>query len=509
MKADKTSWHYFPPEVRLLILQVLMQDGCSLAGLATVSREWQRIIERHNFARITLTPSRLADFGSIIHRNRALVGYIWLCLELQEYGCDECASRETEAWCFKETENILIVTAFQDLFSTLTTWEPRGNLLLDISIYSPSDSEHFFKYLTFGPDLPSHKCGRDRSTELSILAKVDDRQHGWNAGLQCVAPDTTAFYKVFQEILGEGPFDDEESENQWWQSLPLIPVVTGVLLRQQNRRRWKPVALSHMFSRLPRLQEIHYEPWREWDHPQRFTDGDYQTLLNSLASGQLRKLVLFEDFNEQYPDRFREYLFLQISSTESIRTPSFNLSRTVANTSLKLEHLSASFMVDAEYFFYAREPSWEWPNLTSLALTSKLLAPKENPENIDNMLQEAAAAAMKMPNLETMEIWNGRKGLAMLFRYQQPMESWQPSVITLRGTWEFAMQAPTIRAWEAVANKHHGCGSVIVKEFLDFGVIQSHGDAIHHLKLSSTVIRPVSLRQIRMEHRIRVGEVDW
>lgn len=257
-----------------MILQVLLQDGCSLAGLATVSREWQRIIERHNFARITLTPSRLADFGSIIHRNRALVGYIWLCLELQEYGCDECASEETQAWCFRETENILIITAFQDLFSTLTTWEPRGNLLLDISVYSPSDSEHCFKYLTFGPDIPSHECGRDRCTELSILAKVDDRQHGWNAGLRYVAPESTAFYKVFGEIMGEGPFDDEESENQWWQSLPLIPVVTGVLLRQQNRRRWKPIALSHIFARLPRLQEIHYEPWREWDsYPQRFTDG--------------------------------------------------------------------------------------------------------------------------------------------------------------------------------------------------------------------------------------------
>lgn len=238
-------------------------------------------------------------------------------------------------------------------------------------------------------------------------------------------------------------------------------------------------------------------------------DVDYQTLLNSLDSSQLRKLVLFEDFNEQYPGCFNKLISLATTSIEIIRTPTFSLSRTVANTSLKLEHLSASFMVEAEYFFYAREPSWEWPNLTSLALTSQLLAPDESPENIDDMLQEAAAAAMKMPNLETMEIWNGREGLAMLFRYQQSIGSWRPSVITWRGTWEFAMQAPTIRAWEAVAFKHHGCGSVIVKELLDVGVIQSHGDAIHHLKLSSTVIRPVSLRQIRMEHRIRVGVVDW
>lgn len=238
-------------------------------------------------------------------------------------------------------------------------------------------------------------------------------------------------------------------------------------------------------------------------------DVDYQTLLKSLASSQLRKLVLFEDFNQQYPDCFINFNFPGTIPFELIRTPTFDLSRTVANTSLKLEHLSASFMVEAEYFFYAREPSWEWPNLTSLALTSQLLAPDESPANIDNMLQAAAAAAMKMPNLETMEIWNGREGLAMLFRYHRSIGSTQPPVITWRGTWEFAMQAPAIRAWEAVALKHRGCGSVIVKELLDVGVIQSHGDAIHHLKFSSTVIRPVSLRQIRMEHRIRVGVVDW
>jgi hypothetical protein len=52
--------------------------------------------------------------------------------------------------------------------------------------------------------------------------------------------------------MGDGPFDDEEQEGQWWQQLPLVPAVTGVLLRQQtaddgSRRRWHiclPVCLD-------------------------------------------------------------------------------------------------------------------------------------------------------------------------------------------------------------------------------------------------------------------------
>lgn len=75
-----------------------------------------------------------------------------------------------------------------------------------------------------------------------------------------------AFISVFHEIGNGGLFINEEQEKHWWQELlPLVPAVTGVLLRQQNRRKWKPTTLEQMFSRLPRLQEIHHEPWG-WRH---------------------------------------------------------------------------------------------------------------------------------------------------------------------------------------------------------------------------------------------------
>lgn len=47
----------------------------------------QTPIERHNFARIRLTPSRLPYFASMAHRNRALVRYIRVCFELEKYDC--------------------------------------------------------------------------------------------------------------------------------------------------------------------------------------------------------------------------------------------------------------------------------------------------------------------------------------------------------------------------------------------------------------------------------------
>ncbi|CAI7606412.1 unnamed protein product [Penicillium glandicola] len=393
------SWYCLPAEIRVLILEALLQDSCSLAGFATVSREWQMIIEKHKFAQINLTLSRLADFDSILHRNRALVRYIWLCLELQEYDCTRCSPQILEMLGISNTDNTLIITAFQDLFSTLSKWEPTGTLLLDISIHSPSDSKHCSKYLTFGPGIPSDECALNLCTEQSMLVKPDDHQHGWIAGSQKSTPSTASIHKIFDEIMGEGPFEDDRQENQWWQQLPLVPAVTGVLLRQQTRRRWKPTALAQMFARLPRLQEVHCEPWREWyDIQPQWTD---QSFMGSAPY------------------------------CSPIRIPTSDVSWAVAKASLKLEHLSASFIVDASYFFHACEPSWMWPSLTSLALTSQLLTPDESPIEIDNMLQTAAALAMKMPNLKSMEIWNGREGLAVLFRYQLTREG-QPVVITWR-----------------------------------------------------------------------------
>ncbi|KAM0205876.1 hypothetical protein ACHAPQ_003693 [Fusarium lateritium] len=92
------------------------------------------------------------------------------------------------------------------------------------------------------------------------------------------------------------------------------------------------------------------------------------------------------------------------SESLAIRVPSQAVSQKLARASLNLTMLSASFMADAGHFFAARQDSWIWDKLTSLALTSRVLTDNTNPLGINNMLQDAAAAALKMPKLDTMEI---------------------------------------------------------------------------------------------------------
>ncbi|KAK2051014.1 hypothetical protein LY76DRAFT_688586 [Colletotrichum caudatum] len=409
-----STWDSLPREIRLLIFKCLMEDGYELGPLATVSREWQTEIERHNFSRLRLTPSRLVSFDAMIQRNRALVKYIWFCLELDDYDCTTCAPNRgklteeeyAEAFEISDTDRCPITTGFQDLFSILSTWDLYNDLTLDISIYSPSDSKHWFQYLTFLPDVPLDTPS-DCCLEKMILNRDHhDPQHGWVAGFRHSAPPSIAILKVFNSIMEVGPFDSDQSELQWWDQLPSVPAVTSLLLRQQSRRRWKPASLARIFARFPRLQAVYYEPWREWCSMQRLTDRSYQHLFESIqrCNDSLQRLVVFENFNQQYPATMQRFQWGEgLTGCDGIRNPDPAVSQMVALASLKLEHLAASFIADASYFF-GIDPTWEWPNLTSLVLTSKLLTPDENPTKTGAMLRAAAAAAMKMPRLKIIEI---------------------------------------------------------------------------------------------------------
>ncbi|PNP77721.1 hypothetical protein FNYG_08802 [Fusarium nygamai] len=500
MAMDRTPWGRLPPEVQNEIVGLLSILGGKCSQLATVSRAWRSIIEPLNFADISLTVPRLTDPNSqaILARNRNQIRYVWFRVELKQYDCTECLNADRDQWGLDEIDNQFIVDAFESLFTTLSTWEPRGDLVLDISIYSPSDNQHWFKYISFHSDTdidePSHR-GHEHG------ATVNDPAHGWITGQPIAAPDEMAIERVFEEIMDEGPFHDDETEFQWWRSLPCVPVVGVVLFRQQTRRRWKPVAIANMLTRFPNIKEICYEPRRELGGMEKRTDKWNQKLIGSLPQiGSLCKLTIFENFDESYTKIYRTPGI----RLPAIRVPSQDVSLKLARTSQHLEMLSASFMVDAREFFLAPQihDSWTWGKLTSLTLTSNVLTGDANPLNVNKMLLNAAATALRMPRLQIMELWNGRKGVAMLFRYQRAREDGQTAIITIRGTSELALETAVVEAWDMVAYRHCHSNVAIQTSSIDPNGIRSHGDAICQLGLLTEVARPVSLRQIINENGV-------
>ena len=102
-----------------MVLKEVVENGC-VASCSAVCREWQAVMEKKKFSRLKLTPSRLANFGSISRRQRKLVRYIRLCIEIQDYDCSQCREEEAHSWY--ATNNDIIKSAIRDLFIVLSTW---------------------------------------------------------------------------------------------------------------------------------------------------------------------------------------------------------------------------------------------------------------------------------------------------------------------------------------------------------------------------------------------------
>ena len=304
MASQKFSWVSLPQEIRLIILEALVEhEGC-MTRYSTVCREWQQIVERKNFSRLKLTVPRIPKFSDIVCQRRRLVKYIWLCIELQEYDCSMCDEFETNEWY--EINTTIITRVMTQLFSVLSSWEPTGNLLLDISIHSPSDSRHRYKKLYFSSDAFSEPDDQQEATN------PHDPRHGWIEGeLVCRSP-IPSLERLFEDI--------EMEESSFWEKLLKVEAVTSLLLRRQTRRRWAAPALYELLDHLPRLQEIYYEPWREWySMDQRLTDESKSSrdvfVMNKFMLIPIFLQIPSGYLNQSSPTKSGEWCYLKTSMT--------------------------------------------------------------------------------------------------------------------------------------------------------------------------------------------------
>lgn len=205
------SWDSFPVEARRTILNALLQSDGSLAAYAAVSREWQAIIEPHNLSHLKLTMPRIEQFESMTFRTQKHVQYIWLCLELEEYGLLESCQRE-----MSNADSHAIGKALYAVVDVLSSWNDRPSLVLDISIHSPSDSAYWFKYLTFEPDHPfKARGGHGEIPGLSMPATNNngddiydsDGSYDSHETIPATRLSDNAINNLFNRIVVKGPFE--------------------------------------------------------------------------------------------------------------------------------------------------------------------------------------------------------------------------------------------------------------------------------------------------------------
>jgi len=217
-------------------------------------------------------------------------------------------------------------------------------------------------------------------------------------------------------------------------------------------------------------------------------------MIQEALPSHVRTVSVFEEFNDQ--------LVLALSSDTpylSMIDPSPSASpmlvKALASKSRNFERLSISYMIDAQQFFKSCQLSYIWHHLQSLTLTSSILTQTAPQKEISDLLCDASLAALNMPQLESMVFWNSKHGEACAVIYQRKKGSGHAS-LTWRGTWDLELSRDVVMSWQKVASDSY---HLRIKNERVHGLINSHGDAIHHLRLPTGVIDPVSLRQIRQE----------
>lgn len=268
------AWITLPARVQYLIFRHMEHVGDRLAPTAVVSRQWQTLAEERIFERMSITQYDLPHFASVVNPRRHLVKAIWFRIELREYDCRFCRSNESPR------EPVLPFKYLLWLFQDLSSWEPGLCVALDISVYSPSDSQHALKYATIEPDLgvaPLNTPLNTREVHQTIARREAVRAQADRHRFHVNGHEREAersISKLFGTVDWFGDWVTADLENTAVTChLPDVPAVQVFQLRLQNRRAWWPSVVEAILSHLPRLRKFHFEPWRQWaDSDQTYFD---------------------------------------------------------------------------------------------------------------------------------------------------------------------------------------------------------------------------------------------
>ncbi|KAH6617007.1 hypothetical protein F5144DRAFT_380590 [Chaetomium tenue] len=444
----RPSWATLPLEISLLILGIIIEERHpGWSSSAAVCKQWQFVIEKENFRHLHLHATCLDDFARIAVRRQHLISYISLNMG-GRYDCPRCFGTSWEA---EKTQDLSIIReGLWKLFSILSGWTlaTQKSLELELRAHSPSSSGRLWFKRNSRQETPPPKLGR-----LHPLSSI---------GLRVPT------------------------------ELPRVDVVTRLTLGRQLQRRLQPLQLRNLLDKLGHLEHMVYEPKRGWN---RFYAGvlttTYEATIRNHFPKTLKTLSVFEDPDDRI-DPALDYSWWGLRVPFAFHDVDPRIGAAFASLSLSLEQLSAAYMVNAEDFFGACLPTWTWEHLQSLALTSALLHPMGNPDEISALLSSAAATALRMPRLCSLVVWNRREDNACAFVYRhRGLNKGGPS-ITWRGTWNLEVTPAVEEAWQAVASqKASPLELEIEKEDIE-GEVQSHADAISRLALPCFVVVPIS-----------------
>ncbi|KAH0530026.1 hypothetical protein TsFJ059_004704 [Trichoderma semiorbis] len=475
-----SRWSRLPEEMRLQVLETLAQDPrhnvvdgtYGLTNYVLVCRAWQKIFERANFRRIVLSQADLDALEKIPKRCKPYVRHICLRIEINEYRLWGSSPQVVRPERMEDiaANNDIIELAVGNLFRVLKSWEKElqkvrpsyQGMALEMSMHSPSDPKYVYRGIT----ATGLEKGLSWTNEVGLEGAVS---------------------KIFGGSV----------HIRFYQNLPQLNLVTRFIMKRHTRRRISSFTLHQILSKFPHLEDLVYEPWQQsLDTVQDLVDAGYVNLIKGSLPKGLKHVTFLEDRQNGQAGLLTA---IDPAQSASARTANPFVGAALAKRSVDFESLSASFLVEANDFFRAYKREWTWKALRSLTLTSMYLDSKRSSEEINGMLKAAGDAALAMPMLQNLEIWNGGPGHAAIFEYHgQRGEAY----IAWHSTWNLAIDPHAVKAWEAVAYKNHGCRLDVHDEHTLIGAgdeFRHYQDVIRRLRTRRNAISRESLGELRLE----------
>ncbi len=180
-----------------------------------------------------------------------MIRHICFTVELPPYESTCCSKRRSPS------VNIgsIVSTAIVRLLHVLRRWESSNGLTLEMNVYSPSDSQHWFKNLYLSTDhIDSDRDG----TKWRPENLHHDLRHGWAHGKRVKAPPKSALERLFRRII-----------LVFKEALPEVEAVTELIIRRQLRRCISPIGLGKLLMSFTALSCICYEPWAPYEADER------------------------------------------------------------------------------------------------------------------------------------------------------------------------------------------------------------------------------------------------
>ncbi|KAI8304923.1 hypothetical protein K4K61_005800 [Colletotrichum sp. SAR11_59] len=462
------NWFDLPTEIRFRILDLLANiptDKNERRAWPSICWDWRHFFEDRNFSSLMLRSyADIHTFSDYVTDHlREKVKRIRLHVPLQVYTCRDCDSPEGKRDI--KANNTAFTGRLLLLLNKLAEWQPAGEgLTLEISAASASDTAHILD-----------NAPKTRQRGLCMVSWGIRLRNYHDPGVHL------AKRRLLGNLLDIDTSIDPRSRGADLRFDQLqVPVVTHFTVSRESRRSLSAEAIDTVFSCLPRLREVVYEPWRgitTMDRGERnratrlllrrlpktvssvsFQEARAEYLNDNVVAGDDPRLTSAWDA----PRRFRQSSMHDLILAQCRRDSSLALDAVAACN--QLQSFSASSPIDALEFLRGfaatslgrynprtRPFLTTWPFVTTINLrTPRVLEPQLGNE----LLLAAGGAAAQMPQLRLMELWDARETIGTLLRYEVcDVHTALELETTIDG---FTIGLDALEVWRAMVRDRHG-----------------------------------------------------